>query len=126
LFEELAKLLAPGGRFAATLVDESSLLGQGIASRPPPDMREVEGWVYSSEPLWVQVRERDLLVRRLRERVSPDGVIERGVHDDVLHRLSPEKLQAEAGAAGLLPLERRSISAGPGEADSVAVILEAR
>ena len=38
-----------------------------------PDMREVEGWVYSSEPLWVQVGEQVLTVRRLRERVSPDG-----------------------------------------------------
>ena len=125
LLGALATLLPPGGRFAGTVVDESSLIGQGVASQPVPDMRDVDGWVYSSEPLWVQVGDRALTVRRIRKRVSPGGEIERTVHDDVLHRLTPEQLEMEARAAGLVPVERRPIASGAGEADSIAVIVEA-
>jgi hypothetical protein len=82
--------------------------------------------VYSSEPLWVQVGDETLTVRRIRERVSPDGEMERGVHDEVLHRLSPERLEAEASEAGFSPAARRPVSAGPNEADSIVVVLEAR
>ena len=52
----LRELMAPGGTLALTVVDESTLLSTGTASTQIlPDMRELEGWVYSSEPLWVQV-----------------------------------------------------------------------
>ena len=67
-----------------------------------------------------------LTVRRLRQRVAPDGTIERSVHDDVLHRLDPAALEAEAAAVGLAARERLPIRAGPVEADSIAVVLEAR
>jgi precorrin-6B methylase 2 len=125
LFAHLAKQLAPGGIVALTLVDESTLLSAGTASSQIlPDMRELDGWVYSSEPLWVQVGDRALTVRRLRERVSPEGRMEREVHDEVLHRVSPDELDAEAAEAGLRPAGRRQISSGPNEADSVVVLLE--
>jgi hypothetical protein len=67
-----------------------------------------------------------LTVRRLRQRVAPDGAIERTVHDEVLHRLDPAALEDEAAAAGLVPRDRRPIPSGPAEADSIAVIVEAR
>lgn len=121
----LAAGLRPGARCALTLVDESTLLESGVAASPPPDMRELDGWVYSSEPLWVQVGDDVLRMRRLRERVAPGGDLVRKVHDDILHRLSPEQLEAEAGAAGLRPLDRRAIPSSTYEAGSVAVILEA-
>jgi hypothetical protein len=112
---------------AATLVDESSLLDQGIAqSKILPDIREIGDWVYSSEPLWVQVGEESMKVRRVRERVSPQGEIERMVHDEVLERVSPDQLEEELREAGLHPGGRRTIEAGPNEADSVLVLGEAR
>jgi SAM-dependent methyltransferase len=127
LLEALAGLLAPAGLLAATLVDESTLLSEGVwSSRILPEMREIGDWVYSSEPLWVQVAERSLRVRRLRERVSPSGELERAVHDELLERISPEQLEEEARQAGLQPLERRSVRSGPDEADSVVVLAEAR
>jgi SAM-dependent methyltransferase len=127
LLRALVGLLAPGGALAASLVDESTLLDQGLApSRILPDIREVGDWVYSSEPLWVQVSERTLRIRRLRERVSPDGEIERTVHDELLERVSPEQLEEEAREAGLNPASRRTVKAGPNEADSVVVLAEAR
>jgi SAM-dependent methyltransferase len=127
LLQSLGRALGPGARLAAALVDESTLLNAGVgATQILPDMREVDGWVYSSEPLWVQMGDETLTVRRIRERVSPDGEMERGVHDEVLHRLSPERLEAEASEAGFSPAGRRPVSAGPNEADSIVVLLEAR
>ena len=126
LLGRLAELMAPGGTVALTLVDESTLLSAGAAATQIlPDMRELDGWVYSSEPLWVQVGDAVLTVRRLRERVSPDGQMERTVQDDILHRISPDRLELEGEEAGLRRAGRRQLSSGPNEADSAVVLLEA-
>jgi predicted O-methyltransferase YrrM len=125
LLGRLAELMEPGATIALTVVDESTLLSAGASSSQIlPDMRELDGWVYSSEPLWVQVGDDVLTIRRLRERVSPDGEIERAVQDEILNRVNPEGLELEAANAGLRPVGRRQISAGPNEADSVVVLLE--
>jgi hypothetical protein len=117
--------MEPGATIALTVVDETTLLGSGVAAAQIlPDMLEIGGWVYSSEPLWVQVDEDVLRVRRLRERVSPEGQMERTVHDEVLHRVSPDRLELEAEDTGLRRAGRRQITSGPNEADSVAVLLE--
>lgn len=126
LLAALAGLLPAGGRVALTVVDESSLTSDGGVPPEVPDMRDESGWVYASEPLWVQLDDERMTVRRLRRRVSPAGEIERTVHDELLHRLAPDALEDEAAAAGLHPLARRPILSGPDEADSIAVILEAR
>jgi predicted O-methyltransferase YrrM len=125
LLGRLAELIASGGIVALTVVDETTLLSAGTAATQIlPDMRELNGWVYSSEPLWVQVDDEALRIRRLRERVSPDGQIERTVHDEQLHRVSPDRLELEAEGAGLRPAGRRQISSGPNEADSAVVLFE--
>jgi precorrin-6B methylase 2 len=126
LLARLHDLMAPGGTVALTLVDESTLLSSGAASAQIlPDMRELDGWVFSSEPLWVQVGDRALTVRRLRETVSPEGHMERDIHDEVLHRLDPEALELEATDAGFTPKDRLRISSGEDEADSTVVLMEA-
>jgi precorrin-6B methylase 2 len=126
LLGRLAELMAPSGTVALTVVDESTLLSAGTAATQIlPDMRELDGWVYSSEPLWVQVGDAALTVRRLRERVSPEGQVERTVQDDILHRISPDRLELEAEEAGLRRAGRRQLSSGPNEADSTVVLLEA-
>jgi SAM-dependent methyltransferase len=122
----LRQEFSPGGMLALTLVDEDTLMSAGTSSpQILPDMRELDGWVYSSEPLWVQVSDEDLRVRRIRESVSPEGRMDRSVHDDVLQRISPDQLEAEAEAAGWRPAGRRQIVYGPDEADSIVVMLEA-
>lgn len=126
LLETLADVCRPGAAIGLSVVDERSLFEGGIEGGAIPDMVEIGDWVYSSEPLWVQVSDEAIRVRRLRQRVAPDGAIERSVHDELLHRLDPNALEAEAEAAGLVPRERRAIRSGPAEADSIAVILEAR
>jgi precorrin-6B methylase 2 len=125
LLARLQGQLAPGGTLALTVVDESTLLSVGAASTQIlPDMRELDGWVYSSEPLWVQVGEGALTVRRLRESVSPEGHMERDIHDEVLYRVDPETLEREGTEAGLRPAGRRQIRSGENEADSTVVLLE--
>jgi precorrin-6B methylase 2 len=125
LLTRLREVIAPGGTLALTVVDESTLLSTGAASTQIlPDMRELDGWVFSSEPLWVQVGEDALTVRRLRESVSPEGQMERDVHDEVLHRVGAETLEREAIEAGFHPAGRRQISSGESEADSTVVLLE--
>jgi predicted O-methyltransferase YrrM len=125
LLGRLTELMAPGATVALTVVDETTLLSAGTAATQIlPDMRELDGWVYSSEPLWVQVGDEALRVRRLRERVSPEGRMERTVHDELLHRVSPDRLELEAEEAGLRRAGRHQISSGPNEADSAAVLLE--
>jgi SAM-dependent methyltransferase len=134
LLARLRELMAPGGTLGLTVVDESTLLSSGAASnihgrhkdrgRIYPDMRELEGWVYSSEPLWVQVGEQSLTVRRVRELVSPEGRMERAIHDEILHRISPEGLEREGADAGFRAACRRQIRSGEDEADSILVLLE--
>jgi predicted O-methyltransferase YrrM len=125
LLGRLAELMAPGGTIALTVVDESTLLSAGTgATQILPDIRELDGWVYSSEPLWVQVGDAVLTIRRLRERVSPEGQMERTVQDDILHRVSPDQLELEAKEAGLRSAGRRQLSSGPNEADSTVALLE--
>jgi SAM-dependent methyltransferase len=125
LLGRLRELLRPGGVIALTVVDESTLLSAGAASTQIlPDMRELDGWVYSSEPLWVQVGDSELNVRRLRETVSPEGHMEREIHDELLYRVSPEAIELEGEAVGLRPAGRRQIRYGDNEADSTVVLLE--
>jgi SAM-dependent methyltransferase len=124
LLGAVADVLAPGGRCAVTLVDESTLIDQGVAAAVKPDMREVEGWVYYSEPLWVQVSDDALRMRRLRERVAPEGNLVRRVHDDVLFRLPEERFMAEARAAGLVPVQRHEIASSDYEAGAILIVLE--
>jgi SAM-dependent methyltransferase len=126
LVEAAARLLAPGGTLALAVIEESH--SSELASGDPlllPDVREVDGWVFSSQPLWVQVTEETITARRLRERVAPDGKLERTVHDDVLYRAPAEELEQLGVELGLSALERRQIRSGPIESDSIVVLLEA-
>ena len=127
VLELLAGILGSGGVLAVTLVDERSFLEDGVSSDDAPaarpDMREVDRWVYSSEPLWVQVAESTLMVRRLRQVVSPEGDLRRSVADELLHRLTPDSFEEEAARAGFERIERLAIPTGSREADSVAVVV---
>ena len=101
-------------------------IARAFEAEPRPDMRELDGWVYSSEPLWVQLSDDVLRMRRLRERVSPGGDLVRKVHDDVL--LPPHARGARAGGRARGPArrrDRRTVPANEFEAGSVVVVLEA-
>lgn len=118
--------LQPGGLAAIAIAEPESIAGATAAEAPLPDIREIDGWVYSSRPLWVESDGEAIVVKRLRERVSPSGDAESGVHEDRLALLDAGQLEREAAAAGLEAVERRKIENGPSEADSTVVMLERR
>jgi hypothetical protein len=116
--------LRPGGVFATTLMNlDGELLGEEYGP-PPPDMREVERWVYSSLSVGVHVVERGgaIVIERLRTAVSPEGRQSRSVDEVRLELVAPEALEAEIAAAGMEVRERRDIAATEEHVASVVVV----
>jgi SAM-dependent methyltransferase len=117
-----ASHMAPGGRLALAIVD-------GVATgvpHPPllPDVREHDGWVYSSLPLGARHEDAALLVERLRQIVDPEGHLSES-HDTVrLQTLSAGRLEEEARSAGLRPSGRRLIEPTSSHVGSTIVLLE--
>jgi SAM-dependent methyltransferase len=114
--------LAPNGVMALVIVEA------GMTSVPPspllPDVRERDGWVYSSMPLGA-IREGDsLLVERLRQTVDPAGHLEETRDGVRLQMLSAAELEAEGRSAGLRPAGRRRIEPTDAHVGSTVVLLE--
>jgi SAM-dependent methyltransferase len=118
-----ADCMDPGGRAAFAIVEELRPAPQG--SPPPlPDVRQVDGWIYSSLPLEPVVDSERILLRRLRQTVDPDGNMSDEMNEVELRVLSAEELEGEATEAGLLPAGRREIAATEAHVGSTVVLLE--
>lgn len=115
--------LAPGGTAAVALVEDVPLTGaEGL---PLPDVREHDGWVFSSQPLAVE-REGDLIVvRRLRQTVSPAGELAEEEDEVRLAVMSAAELEDEARDCGLRPVARRVLPATADHVGSTVIELEA-
>lgn len=93
-------ILAPGGRFAAAVLQGG--LPAGVwRPDPVPDVREVDGWVYSSLATSIEVGESTIVLSRLRQIVSPDGDLQEQLDQTVLDRFTMADLEREAFDAGL-------------------------
>lgn len=114
--------LKVGGLAAFAIVEEMPTAGD--PSPPLPDVREVDGWVYSSLPLETIVGDGEIVVRRLRQTVSPDGELSDEVDEVRLRMVSASELEREAEAAGLQPIGRRAIPATDAHVGSTVVLLE--
>jgi SAM-dependent methyltransferase len=114
--------LRPGGRAAFAIVEEMPAPEE--TGPPLPDVREVEGWVYSSLPLDADVDSGAIVVRRLRQTISPAGELGDEVDEVELRLLSADTLEDEAAEAGLGPVERRSIPPTDAHVGSTVVVLE--
>jgi SAM-dependent methyltransferase len=118
--------LAPGGVLAIALSDALELYEvlDGVPA-PLPDMCELAGIVYSSQPTAVRADPEGFVLERRRETVTAHG--QRSVTQNVirLDRLTPEQLEREAGAAGLRSAGRRSIPATREYVGSTVVMLRA-
>jgi SAM-dependent methyltransferase len=119
----VAAHLRPGGLAAFAIVEE---MPAEIAdpSPPLPDVREADGWVYSSLPLETVVGDGEIVVRRLRQTVSPGGELSDEVDEVRLRRLSADRLEREAEEAGLRPTGRRAIPPTDAHVGSTVVLLE--
>jgi SAM-dependent methyltransferase len=122
-----ARHLLPSGRAAFAIAAEvPDAWRAGPGSPPPtPDVRELDGWVFSSLPLGVDAEEGAITVRRLRQSVSPAGALVEHQHEIRLLDLSPEKLEREAGELGFRPVARHEIPPTPDHLGSVIVVMEA-
>jgi SAM-dependent methyltransferase len=121
-----ARHLRPGGVLAVAIADElEEFEVRDGEPAPLPDLREIDGVVYCSQPTAVR-REGDVhVLERRREIVDPDGG--REVSDDVivLDRLSVRRLEREAAAAGLRCRARLDVPATREHVGSRVVVLGA-
>jgi SAM-dependent methyltransferase len=104
----IASHLAPGGRTALAIVERLPAEAEGPP--PLPDVREVDGWVYSSLPLDAVDIGEEIVILRLRQTVSPEGELSEEESEIRIRTLAAEQLEREGVEAGLVPLARRSIA----------------
>jgi SAM-dependent methyltransferase len=128
ILERARAHLRRGGLFATALLD---LEGEvtGTAYVPPlPDMRERDGWVWSSQPVALRVLDRGgaISLERLRRAVSPRGEVAESEDAVRLELLSGDGLEEAMRAARLAPIERVTIPATADHVGSLVVIGEAR
>jgi SAM-dependent methyltransferase len=121
--ERVARHLEPGGRLAAAIVERpgAAVVGAGSGT---PDVRERDGWMFSSVPTVVPAPDGGLEIRRLRQAVSPAGGMSEEQHTERLDPLDAESLEAESAEAGLESRGRLPIEAADGYLGSTVVISE--
>lgn len=120
----VAQSLAPGGRAAFAIVEEPPAAAPQGSAPPLPDVRQIEGWVYSSLPLEPVVGGESMTLRRLRQTVSPDGELSEEPDEVELQLLSAAALEGEAAEVGLRPIGRRRIPATESHVGSTVVLVE--
>lgn len=117
----VAEHLRPGGVLAASILEE---MPAPDGSPPPlPDVREVAGWVYSSLATEVATGSGELVVRRLRQTVSPAGELREEPNEVRIATFPAAQLEAEAAAAGLTPAGRHEIGPTDTHVGSLVVVL---
>lgn len=118
----IAAALRPGGLLAAAIIE--SMPEPDGAPPPLPDVREVDGWVYSSLAIEAAVGPGEIVVRRVRQLVSPEGSLSEEPNEVRIATFSAEQLEAEAAACGLTPAGRREIPPTSMHEGSLVVLLE--
>jgi SAM-dependent methyltransferase len=116
--------LLEGGLLAVAIVEGAPALALTFGADVPPDIREVSGWVYSSQPVSTRALDGVLEATRLRQVVSPDGDLSENVHVDRLDLLDAPELEAEGRACGLDPSGRVEVPAGLDHVGSIVVLFE--
>ncbi|HVY76897.1 MAG TPA: class I SAM-dependent methyltransferase [Solirubrobacterales bacterium] len=116
--------MLPGGRAAFAIIEEMPLPPAGTAAPPLPDVRQIEGWIYSSLPLEPVVGPDTILLRRLRQTVDPNGNMSEEMNEIELTMLTAETLEAEGRGVGLEPAGRREIPATEAHVGSTVVLFE--
>ena len=117
----IAAHLLPGGRIALAIVEELPAADGGAP--PLPDIREIDDWVYSSLPLETAVEGDEIAIRRLRQTVSPTGVLSEEENEVRIQALSAAQLEAEGAEVGLTPLPGRRIDPTDLHVGSAVVVL---
>ncbi|HVD37328.1 MAG TPA: class I SAM-dependent methyltransferase [Solirubrobacterales bacterium] len=120
----IAAAMVPGSIFAAAIIE--GMPEPDGAPPPLPDVREVDGWVYASLATEAAVGPGEIVVRRLRQKVSPQGSLSEEPNEVRIATFAAAALKAEAERFGLLPAGRREIAATDIHVGSTVVLLEKR
>lgn len=127
MMHAVAAHLQPGGMFAAALMDLGDEAVGDEYLPPGPDMRDLDGWVYSSQP--VALRPLDggnaISIDRVRTIVAPDGARTSADSQIRLELLSPDTFEQEVAAAGLQPAGRRTVDQTDDHVGSTVVLATA-
>jgi SAM-dependent methyltransferase len=120
--------LRPGGLFAAALLDLSGEPTDGDYLPPPPDMRESDGWVWSSQAVEIRLLDHGtaLALDRHRRAVSPRGEVAESENSVRLTMLSCDELEDELEEVGIAPTGRRPIPPTEEHVGSILVYGEVR
>ncbi|HET7508909.1 MAG TPA: class I SAM-dependent methyltransferase [Solirubrobacterales bacterium] len=120
----IAAALRPGGILAVAIIEE---MPEPDGAPPPlPDVREVDGWVYSSLAVEAAIGPGEIIVRRLRQTVSPDGAFNEEPNEVRIATFTTAALESEATAFGLAQAGRHEIPATDIHVGSLVVLLEKR
>ncbi len=122
----VADNMPAGGRAAFAIVEDPPAPSPPDALPPLPDVQQQDGWIYSSLPLEPFVEADSIVVRRLRQTVSPDGALRERLSEVELRVISAADLEREAIEVGLRPVGRREIPATDAHVGSTVVLLEKR
>ena len=118
--------LAPGGVIAIAIADKLELFEVGASGLGPlPDLRELDGVVYSSRPTAVRAAADGFELERSREIVSLSGRLSAELNLIHLDRVDCEQIEREAIASGLKPVTRDRIGPTSDHVGSAVVILGA-
>lgn len=118
---QVAAHLRPGGRFAAAILEQ---MPEPDDSPPPlPDVREVDGWVYSSLAVEAAVGPGEILIRRVRQTVSPAGELSEEDNEVRITTFPATQMEAEGAEAGLVTLARHEIGPTDIHVGSTVVVL---
>jgi SAM-dependent methyltransferase len=126
MLRAVAASLRPGGEFYAALLDDPLpplTAPTSEAPPPPPDVREIDGWIHSSLPVAIRIGEGSIAIERLRQLVSPGGRLSEQANVIELDRLTPQMLESEARECGLEPMPRLPIVETDDHVESVIVRL---
>ncbi|HEX5521263.1 MAG TPA: hypothetical protein VFX29_06175, partial [Longimicrobiaceae bacterium] len=125
MLDSLRLHLASGAFAALAIADPFEGIPEGDIEPPLPDVREEDGWVYSSMPVAVRAEDRTTAIDRLRQVVSPQGEITESMFTIELDRVTATELEDEARRAGYRVRERASVPPTDDYVGSAVVMLEA-
>jgi SAM-dependent methyltransferase len=115
------------GMFAAALLDLSEEATDDDYVSPLPDMRECDGWVWSSQPIEIRLLDGGsaLSLDRHRRAVSPRGEIAESEDSVRLELVSCDELEADLVEAGITPSGRLEIPPTKEHTGSIVVLGDA-
>ena len=120
------RALRPGGLLAVAIADElSPFEAEPGGLLPEPDVAELDGWRFVSQPTAVRVGDRASRIERVRIAHAPDGTRTTEPNTIDLARLDAPTLAAEGVAAGLRSIPGARIPPTDDHVGSAVVVFRA-